>query len=126
MVLAADWTFGDFVLGVLVVFAWVVLFWFVITVFVDIFRRHDINGWVKAFWVIFVVVLPWLGVLIYLITQHEGMAQRSTREAALERDELRQAVGFSVADELVKLDHMKNEGRLSDDEYQRLRSRLVG
>jgi len=76
--------------------------------------------------VIFVVVLPWLGVLIYLITQHEGMAQRSTREAALERDELRQAVGFSVADELVKLDHMKNEGRLSDDEYQRLRSRLVG
>jgi hypothetical protein len=126
MVLAADWTFGDFVLGVLVVFAWVVLFWFVITVFVDIFRRHDINGWVKAFWVIFVVVLPWLGVLIYLITQHAGMAQRSTQEAAQARDELRQTVGFSVADELDKLDRMKSEGRISDDEYQRLRGRLVG
>jgi thiol:disulfide interchange protein len=126
MVLAADWTFGDFVLGVLVVFAWVVLFWFVITVFVDIFRRHDINGWVKALWVIFVVVLPWLGVLIYLITQHAGMAQRSTQEAAQARDELRQTVGFSVADELDKLDRMKSEGRISDDEYQRLRGRLVG
>jgi hypothetical protein len=126
MVLAAEWTFGDFVWAVLVVFAWVVLFWFVITVFVDIFRRHDINGWVKAFWVIFVVVLPWLGVLIYLITQHEGMAQRSMREAALERDELRQVVGFSVVDELEKLDRMKSEGRISDEEYQRLRGRLVG
>jgi hypothetical protein len=126
MVLAAEWTFGDFVWAVLVVFAWVVLFWFVITVFVDIFRRHDINGWVKAFWVIFVVVLPWLGVLIYLITQHEGMAQRSMREAALERDELRQVVGFSVVDELEKLDRMKSEGRISEEEYQRLRGRLVG
>jgi NADH:ubiquinone oxidoreductase subunit 6 (subunit J) len=126
MVLAADWTFGDFVLGVLYVFAFVVLFYFVISVFTDIVRRHDINGWVKAFWVIFVVVLPWLGVLIYLITQSAGMAQRSTREAARERDELRQAVGFSVADELDKLDRMKSEGRISDDEYQRLRGRLVG
>jgi NADH:ubiquinone oxidoreductase subunit 6 (subunit J) len=126
MVLAADWTFGDFVLGVLYVFAFVVLFYFVITVFVDIFRRHDINGWVKAFWVIFVVVLPWLGVLIYLITQSAGMAQRSTREAAQARDELRQVVGFSVADELDKLDRMKSEGRISDDEYQRLRGRLLG
>lgn len=126
MVLAANWTFGDFVLGVLYVFAWVVLFWFVITVFIDIFRRHDINGWVKALWVIFVVVAPWLGVLVYLITQHAGMADRQTREVARERDELRQAAGFSVADELVKLDHMKNEGRLTDEEYQKLRGRLVG
>jgi NADH:ubiquinone oxidoreductase subunit 6 (subunit J) len=126
MVLAADWTFGDFILAVLYIFAWVVLFWFVITVFIDVFRRHDINGWVKAFWVIFVVVLPWLGVLIYLITQHAGMAQRTTQAAKQERDELRQAVGFSTADELDKLDRMKSEGRLSDEEYQRLRSRLVG
>ena len=126
MVLAADWTFADFVLGVLYVFAWVVLFWFVITVFIDIFRRHDINGWVKALWVIFVVVVPWLGVLAYLITQHAGMAERSTRVAVQAQDEIRHAVGFSVADELDKLDRMKSEGKLSDDEYQRLRGRLVG
>jgi hypothetical protein len=126
MVLAADWTFGDFMLGVLYVFAWVVIFWLVITVFIDVFRRHDINGWVKAVWVIFVILLPLLGVLIYLLTQHAGMAQRSTQAAKQERDELRQAVGFSTADELDKLDRMKSEGRLSDEEYQRLRGRLVG
>jgi Tfp pilus assembly protein PilO len=126
MVLAADWTFGDFMLGVLYVFAWVVIFWLVITVFIDVFRRHDINGWVKAVWVIFVILLPLLGVLVYLLTQHAGMAQRSTQAAKQERDELRQAVGFSAADELDKLDRMKSEGRLSDEEYQRLRGRLVG
>jgi hypothetical protein len=126
MVLGADWTFGDFLLGVLYVFAWVILFWLVITVFVDVFRRHDISGWVKAFWVIFVVVVPWFGVLIYLITQHAGMAERSTRATVQAQDEIRHAVGFSVADELEKLDRMKSEGKLSDDEYQRLRGRLVG
>ena len=124
--LAADWTFGDFILGVIYVFAWVVLFWLVITVFIDVFRRHDINGWIKAFWVIFVIVLPLLGVLIYLITQHAGMAQRSAKQDQQVREELQHAAGFSVADELDKLDRMKSEGRLSDDEYQRLRGRLVG
>ena len=125
MVLGADWTFGDFILGVLYVFAWVILFWLVITVFIDVFRRHDINGWVKGFWVIFVVVVPWLGVLVYLISQHAGMAERNTRAASQAQDELRHAVGFSVADELDKLDRMKSEGRISE-EYQRLRGRLVG
>jgi hypothetical protein len=64
---------------------------------------------VKALWVIFMVLLPWLGVLVYLITQHEGWAQRNMREAARERDQLRQAVGFSATDELDKLD--RNEER---------------
>jgi hypothetical protein len=125
-VLAADWTFGDFILGVIYVFAWVVVFWLVITVFIDVFRRHDISGWIKAFWVIFVIVLPLLGVLIYLISQHAGMAQRSAKQQEEVRDELRATVGFSVADELDKLDRMKSEGKLSDEEYQRLRGRLVG
>ncbi|HMF83864.1 MAG TPA: PLD nuclease N-terminal domain-containing protein [Acidimicrobiia bacterium] len=125
MVLAAEWTFGDFVLGVLYVFAWVILFWLVITVFIDVFRRRDINGWVKALWVIVVILIPWLGVLIYLITQHDGMAQRSERQAVQEREQLRQVVGYSAADELEKLDRMKSEGRLSDQEYQKLRDRVV-
>jgi hypothetical protein len=126
MVLAAEWTFTDFVLGVLYVFAWVILFWLVITVFIDVIRRQDMKGWVKALWVIFVVVAPWLGVLVYLIAHQAGMAERSNQQAVQAREELRGAVGFSVADELDKLDRMKQEGRISDDEYQRLRSRLVG
>jgi hypothetical protein len=125
LVLAADWTFGDFLLAVLYIFGWVVLFWLVITVFADLFRRHDVSGWLKALWVIFVIVAPFLGVLVYLITQHAGMAQRSRRYEEQARDELRRTVGFSVADEIDKLDRMKSEGRLTDEEYQRLRSQLV-
>jgi hypothetical protein len=125
MLLAADWTFGDFLLAVIYVFAWVIAFWLIITVFVDVFRRHDISGWVKAFWVIFVIVFPFIGVLIYIISQHKGMADRSMREAREARDELRREVGFSVADELGKLERMKAEGKISEDEYQRMRARLV-
>jgi ABC-type multidrug transport system fused ATPase/permease subunit len=125
VLLAADWTFGDFILAVIYVFAWVVAFWLIITVFVDVFRRHDISGWVKAFWVIFVIVFPFIGVLIYIISQHKGMADRSMREAREARDELRREVGFSVADELGKLERMKTEGKISEDEYQRMRARLV-
>jgi Phospholipase_D-nuclease N-terminal len=112
-------------LAVLYIFGWVILFWLVITIFADVVRRHDISGWVKAFWVMFVIVFPFLGVLVYLISQHAGMAQRSMRQAEQARDELRHAVGFSVADELDKLDRMKSEGRITDDEYQRVRARLV-
>jgi Phospholipase_D-nuclease N-terminal len=124
-VLAADWTFGDFLLAVLDIFGWVVLFWLIITVFTDLFRRHDVSGWVKTFWVIFVIVFPFLGVLVYLVTQHAGMAQRSDRAAGEARDELRRVVGFSAADELEKLERMKIEGRLSEEEYRRLRDRIV-
>jgi hypothetical protein len=126
LVFAADWTFGDFLLAVLYIFGWVVLFWLIITVFADLFRRHDVSGWVKALWVILVIIAPFLGVLIYLITQHAGMARRSERYQEEARDELRRTVGFSVADELEKLDRMKSEGRITDEEYQRLRGRLVG
>jgi ABC-type multidrug transport system fused ATPase/permease subunit len=124
-VLAADWTFGDFLLAVLYVFAWVILFFLIINVFSDLFRRHDVSGWVKALWIIFVILFPFLGVLVYLITQHAGMAQRQSRDVREARDEIRRQVGFSVADELEKLDRMKSEGKLSEEEYQRLRGQLV-
>src|SRR5215207_4068891 len=123
LVLAADWTFGDFLLAVLYIFGWVVLFWLIITVFADLFRRHDVSGGLKA---LCVIVAPFLGVLVYLITQHAGMAQRSRRYEEQARDELRRTVGFSVADEIEKLDRMKSEGRLTDEEYQRLRGQLIG
>jgi Phospholipase_D-nuclease N-terminal len=125
MLLAAEWNFGDFLLAVIYVFGWIITFWLIITVFMDVVRRHDISGWMKAFWVIFVIVLPLIGVLVYLISQHEGMADRSMREARQARDELRREVGFSVADELDKLERMKTEGKISEDEYQRMRARLV-
>jgi heme A synthase len=124
-VLAEDFTFGHFLLGVLYLFGWIILFWLIITVFADLFRRHDASGWVKALWVIFVIVLPFIGVLAYLITQHAGMADRSMRQQQQARDELRQSLGVGVADEIDKLERLRSEGKVSPDEYERLRARLV-
>jgi hypothetical protein len=73
----ANYTFGDVMWSFLVFFAWVIWFWLLITVFGDLFRRHDVSGWGKAGWIIFVIILPYLGVLIYLIAEHEGMADRN-------------------------------------------------
>ena len=73
----ANYSFGDVMWSFLVFFAWVIWFWLLITVFGDLFRRHDVSGWGKAGWIIFVIILPYLGVLIYLIAEHEGMADRN-------------------------------------------------
>jgi uncharacterized membrane protein YcjF (UPF0283 family) len=126
MVLAEDFTFGQFLLGVLYLFGWVILFWLIITVLVDLFRRHDVSGWMKALWVIVVILLPFLGVLLYLITQGHGMAKRQQQQADQARDQIRHAVGFSAADELTKLDQLKSDGKVTDEEYQTMRARLVG
>ena len=87
MVMAADYPFMDVLWSMIIFFFWVIWIWIVITVLIDIFRRHDIGGWAKAAWVIFVVILPWLGVLVYLISQHDGMQERSVRQAQAQRRE---------------------------------------
>jgi heme A synthase len=125
LVLAEDFTFGHFLLGVLYIFAFVILFWLIISMFSDLFRRHDISGWVKTAWVIFVIVLPYLGVFVYIITQGHGMAERNQQRAAQAREEMRGYLGVGVADEIDKLDRLKSDGKISDEEYQRLRARLV-
>src|ERR1044072_3048265 len=81
MVIAADYPFMDVFWSMIIFFFWVIWIWIVITVLIAIFRRDDIGGWAKAAWVIFVVILPWLGVLIYLIVEHDGMRDRSLKQA---------------------------------------------
>ncbi len=81
MVIAADYPFLDILWTMVLFFSWVIWIWIVITVFADLFRRHDISGWGKAAWIVFVIVLPFLGVLVYLIAQHDGMRERSIKQA---------------------------------------------
>jgi hypothetical protein len=106
-------------------FVFIVWFWLLITVAADLFRRHNISGWIKAIWVIAWIVFPYLGVLAYLIFQGRGMAERNVQQAQQARDELRRVVGFSAADEIEKLDRLKKAGSISDAEFTRLRARLV-
>jgi len=79
--IAADYPFLDILWTIIVFFAWVIWIWIAITVLADVFRRHDIGGWTKAAWVVFVIVIPFLGVLVYLIAEHDGMQKRGAKQA---------------------------------------------
>ena len=118
-------TYRNFLLDALAIFVFIVWFWLLITVAADLFRRHDISGWIKALWVIAWVVFAYLGVLAYLIFQGRSMAERNVQQVQQARDDLRRTVGFSVADEIEKLDRLKQAGSISDAEFTRLRARLV-
>ena len=125
MLFSGGFTFSNFLADVLSVFIFVLWFWLLITVFGDLFRRHDISGWAKAIWVIALIIFPYLGILIYLITQHRGMAERQSQRVQQAREDMRHFVGYSVADELEKLQRLKNSNVISNDEYERLRARAV-
>jgi len=118
-------TYRNFLLDALAIFFFIVWFWLLITVASDLFRRHDISGWIKAIWVISWIVFPYVAVLAYLVFQGRGMAERNVQQAQQARDELRKVVGFSAADEIEKLDRLKQAGSISDAEFARLRTKLV-
>jgi phospholipase D-like protein len=110
---AEGFTFRNFLADAFAVFIFVLWFWLLIIVIGDLFRRHDTSGWVKAIWVIALIVFPYLGIFAYLITQSRGMAERSGQQAQHARDELRRVVGFSVADEIQKLEGLKKSGSIT-------------
>ena len=125
MYFEGGYTYSNFLMNMLGVFAFVVWFWLLVVIFGDLIRRHDISGWGKALWVIALVLFSYLGIFAYLITQGRGMAERNAQQAQQARDELRSVVGFSAADELTKLDQLKKSGSITDDEFKRLRAKLV-
>jgi hypothetical protein len=125
MLFAGGFSYGNFFWDVLTLFAFVVWFWLAISVFGDLFRRSDISGWGKALWVIGVIFFPYLGVLVYMVTQGRGMAKRSAERVQQTREEFRNVIGFSVADEIEKLDRLKSSGSITDDEFARLRANVL-
>ena len=125
MLFGGGFSFANFLMDLLTVFAFVIWFWLAISVFGDLFQRHDISGWGKAVWVIGVILFPYLGVLVYMIFQGRGMAERKIARAQQTREELRNVIGFSAADEIAKLDRLKQSGSITDDEFARLRAKVV-
>ena len=116
-------------LWLFVFFAWI---WLVITIFGDIFRSRDLSGWGKALWTLFVVFLPWLGVLIYLIVRGRSMEDRSVQAAAEREKATRQYVqsvasddGASSADEIAKLAELRNSGLLTEDEFAAQKAKIL-
>jgi hypothetical protein len=123
--LQEGFSFRNFLIDAFTIFVLIMWFWLFIIIASDLFRRHDISGWGKAIWIIALVVFPYIAVLVYLISQGRGIAQRNAQRADEARDELRRVVGFSAADEIEKLDNLKKAGSISDAEFTRLRARLV-
>ena len=122
---ADGFTFSNFLADVLAIFLFVVWLWLLITVSADLFRRHDISGWGKALWLIALILFSYLAIFVYLITQGRGMAERNPQQVKDARQELRRVVGFSIADELAKLDALRKAGTISEAEFTGLRAKLL-
>ena len=129
MVMAADYPFMDVLWTMLIFFFWVIWIWIVVTVLIDVFRRNDIGGLAKAAWVIFVVILPWLGVLIYLIAQHDGMQKRSIKQAQAQQqafdDRVRDAAGGGSAGEIAQAKELLDSGAITQEEFAALKAKAL-
>jgi phospholipase D-like protein len=125
MLFEGGFTFSNFLVDAFAIFMFILWFWLLMVISGDLFRRHDISGVMKVLWIILLIALPYVGIFAYIFSQGHGMAQRNEARVKEARDEIRQAVGFSVADEIEKLDRLKSTGSISPEEYARLRSRIM-
>ena len=128
---ASDYPFWDIFWTILIFMAWVIWIWIVITVLIDVFRRRDISGWGKAAWVVFVIVLPFLGVLVYLISNHDGMADRSDKEAAASQAQLDDYVRTTAgtggpAAEIETAKKLLDSGTITQAEFDSIKKHAVG
>jgi heme/copper-type cytochrome/quinol oxidase subunit 2 len=122
--IAAEWTFGTVLWSMLAFLFWFVLIWMFITVFADIFRRNDLSGWAKAGWILFVAVLPLIGILVYMIARPRMTAQDQRMLEKYETRAQREA-GYSAAEEIAKAAELKDKGAISDAEFERLKQKAV-
>ena len=115
---------------ILMVFLWVIWFWVLITVIIDIFRSHDLSGWAKALWFVFILFLPLIGVLVYLIARGGKMHERQVRQAQRQEEQLRsyvqEAAGSqSSADQLAKLADLRDRGVITAEEFDREKAKIL-
>ncbi len=128
--IAADYPFLDVLWTLLIFFAWVIWFWLLITVFADIFRRRDIGGGKKALWVIFVIIIPFVGVLIYLIAESNGMADRQAelqQKARSQTDEYIKTVAESAdpAGQIAQAKQLLDSGAINQQEFDALKQKAL-
>jgi hypothetical protein len=129
MPLAADYPFLDILWTMIIIFLWVIWFWILITVFIDLFRRKDTSGWAKALWVVFLILVPFLGVLIYLIINHDGMADRNIKQAQAQQqqfDSYVQSVAGGPAAEIEKAQGLLASGAITQAEFDAIKAKALG
>ena len=128
MPIAADYPFLEILGSMILFFAWVAWFWVLISIISDLFRRHDISGWGKGAWMIFVIVVPFLGVLVYLIAQGSHMAERNAEQAKAAQAEfdsyVRETAGGS-ADEIAKAKDLLDKGAITQAEFDSIKQKAL-
>jgi hypothetical protein len=122
--LGAFWT-------IFIIFLWVIWFWILITIIIDLFRSHDLSGWAKALWFIFILFLPMIGVLVYLIARggkmHEHAARQAQQQEAEFRSYVQQAAGSQTpAEQLTKLADLRDRGVITDAEFESEKAKILG
>ena len=128
--LASSYPFLDVMWTMLVFFIWILWFWLLIGVFADIFRRHDLSGWGKTGWLIFVIILPFLGVFIYLITQNAGMTERGLQRANAQQSQMdayvrQTAAGSGAAGEIEQGKKLLDSGAITQAEFDSLKQKAL-
>jgi hypothetical protein len=130
MIIAADYPFMDILWTMVIFFFWVMWFWCLIIVLSDVFSRHDIGGWAKALWTLFVIILPLLGVLIYLIADGKGMAERRSSNIRQQQDALDDhirtvASADGPATEIANAKQLLDTGAITDAEFAQIKQRAL-
>jgi hypothetical protein len=128
--IAADYPFLDVLWTMFIFFAWVIWFWLLITIFADVFRRHDIGGGAKTLWCIFVIVTPFIGVFVYLISQSKGMNERNLQTVKAQRqqtDEYIRSVsgGGDAASQIAQAKSLLDSGAINQQEFDSLKQRAL-
>jgi hypothetical protein len=126
----AAYTFGQVMWTMFVFFAWVLFFWLLFVVFGDLFRRHDISGWGKAGWTIFVIVLPFLGIFVYLIAEGKGMGERNVRQAQAAQADMdayvRSVAGSgSPSDQIAQAKQLLDTGTITQAEFDQIKAKAL-
>ena len=130
--LAADYPFLDLMWTMAILFLWILWIWLLFSVFADIFRRRDTSGGSKVLWVIFVIVVPFLGVFIYLLVNHDGMAERNLRHAEAQQarfdQHVREVAGSSggAAQEIEKAKALLDSGAITQAEFDSIKQKALG
>lgn len=129
--LAADYPFLDVLWTMVIFFLWILWFWLLFTVFADVFRRRDLSGWGKAGWLIFTILLPYLGVFVYLITQHDGMTERNVSQMRAQREQMdayvREAAGTGggAAAEIERAKALLDSGAINQSEFEAIKQKAL-
>jgi ABC-type multidrug transport system fused ATPase/permease subunit len=121
--LGAFWT-------IFLVFLWVIWFWILITIFIDLFRSRDLSGWAKALWFIFILIVPLIGVLVYLIARGSKMHEHAAQDAQVQEQQFRQYVqeaagSESTADQLSKLADLRDRGVITAGEFESQKAKIL-